>query len=110
DQNWRRPRGDNRGDRRHSRVRYRDDLVARTDVERAQRDDQGIGAAAGSDSMRNAAIIGKGTLKAFDFAAENIGAAVEDTCYRRLYRVLVRTVLRGGRRPGHHEITLTSGT
>ena len=80
------------------------------DAERAQGEDQRVGAAADTDRMGDSAIIGKCTLEIFDFAAKHIGAAVEDPANRGIDRGFVRPVLRSRRSPGDHEITFTSGT
>ena len=66
-----------RSDCRHGRVRHGDDLVARANSERFERQYQRIGAASDADGVSAAAKFGKCTLKRLHFRAENIGPALQ---------------------------------
>jgi hypothetical protein len=77
-------------------VRWSNDFVAGFYSQRAQANSQGVGAAANTDRVLNLAMLGKVPLEAFDFAAEDIGATVQNARNRGENRIPVRTVLRGG--------------
>jgi len=91
-------------------VRDGDDFVARSDVESLKSKDQRVGAAADTDGMAGAAIVGKSTLEGLHLFTEDIESTLKDAADCSLNLVPVCKILRSGRSPGNHEKTFTSGT
>ena len=111
DQNRLRSAGYDRGDRGERRVRDRDDLITRGDPERAQCEDQRIGAAADPHGTGDATMPSEGALEILDLAAENVSATLQDASDCVLDLALVRAVLRRREHaPRNHATTFTSGT
>ena len=79
---------------RKERIRRRDDLVARFDVERHQRQEERVGPGRNGDGVRDADEGAELALERLDFGPHDEALAVADACHRREDFIAQRTVLR----------------
>ena len=93
DEHRARPHAHHRSSCRKERVRGRDDLVARLDIQRHQRDEQRIGAGRHGDRVIDFEQFAELHLKGVDFGPHDEPLAVADARNRREHLVADRRVL-----------------